>query len=164
MNEHLIRRVFAANIAKTLEVQNAPVMPLTVSDGLVLVKSIDSSFAYVDFLFKSFSGGAGVLDIQLDETPAGLLEYPIAIEVSHNEAIARPIAFGVRWPRAGVTTSVALVNMETVSQNFVVTLPRAERLALPPAARIYANAIGLLGSLTLKMCYVTVPLGDVVPS
>jgi len=160
---HLIKRVFLSSLAKSLEVDYNPRLPVTVSDELVLTKSIDTTFPYVDLLFKSVTGAVAANDIELPATPAGQLEYPIEIELSHTDPIARPVQFGIRWPRGGVITSVALVSQNTISQFFVIALPRAERLDLPPDARIYAASIGNAQQLVLKMCYVTVPLGDSLP-
>jgi len=146
----------------------ARLIPSMISSAAIpIVQAFATQPLDQNLAFDSVVGDAGATDVETPiKTPDGFCRFMIAVELSHNDTTSQVAQFGIRWDRSGgSTTSIALVSAALLPTLYVLALPRAERVILPPNGRIYGSLLALTGGrlLTLKIAYVDVPLGGTFP-
>jgi len=164
--EHQIDRL-DNQFSKMLDIRNRPKVPDSVLSTAMATIPMFGSSPVGNLLFDSVVGAVGVTDIELLPTPEGKVRIPIAVELSHNDsAAARWMAIGIRWDRAGVTTSVTLKAPDlSFGANLPIAIHDLSRTYLGQTARLYGTilALGAAKVGTLKMAYVELTLGETFP-
>jgi len=149
-----------------LDIRGRPKIPTSILTAAVGVIPIFGTSPYGNVRFDSVVGAAGIKDVELDKTPEGKVRIPIAIEGSFQEATTHNVRIFLKWDRAGVTTSVCIEESSiALGNNQPLPVRNLDRLYLGPTARIQLQLLSLGGAatVTLKMAFLELPLGETCP-
>ena len=158
------------NLTRALELRpgNARKFPAAVDDTIIGTVPLWSTSSLETLLLDSKTVvGTGPFETA-ETTPVleGLVQIPIAIELSHTDTVTRRMWFSLKWDRAGVTSTVALTTVVSVVASVPIAVEDLSRLYLGPTFRIHAS-IELLAvgkTMTLKVAYVERNLGETFPA